>query len=770
MTPFEFASRAVSRASFLSAGGAVIVSFGLPPASAADAPVAAQGLYPYRDPAQLDTWIAVSQDGTVTFFTGRIDFGQRKSTAFAQIVADELDVAYDAVKGVMGDTALTPNQGSSEASDGVMSGGKPIRRAAAEARRVLLERAAQRFSADPSQLTVKNGEVSVTGEPARRIRYGELVGNQRFDVTLSVTSHDSVKVDVSGKAKLKDPHRYEIVGKSIPARDIPGKVLGTWPRVHNVRLPGMLHARLLLPPSPGAHLMRVGTFKKHVEGVVTVVNRGDFVAVVAKNEWAAIRAADELNIEWSPAATLPGHEEIFTYLRTARKTGPQRVVNDIGNTPAALAGAAQTLQGAYHCPIQNHGMIGPSCAVADVKADQVMLYAGTQDPPYTRAATAKLLNVPLANVRVIPVEPAGCYGRLGLDDASVAAALISQAVGKPVRVQFTRAQEHVWSPMPPPWTFDLRAGVDATGKIVAWDQHEWTWALSEDELPVMLVPRGEVTGTYGPLFRPPGGGGIAQGIHSSAGDQPARPLGYVFPNSHVVGDTVPALVRALWMRSPGRFENNFCGELFMDEVAAATKQDPIAFRLRHVEDERSRTILERVAQFSSWDARPSPGPEARSTERIARGRGMAMMADHAGTWVATVAHVEVDRLTGNVTVKRIFVVADAGIVVNPDGMRAQIEGATLFGTSRALKEEVTYDRSKLTSVDWLSYPILRFTEIPDIFIDVVNRTDLLPFGIGEPPNATPPAAIGNAIYDATGIRLRALPYTPKRVKAALAQA
>jgi len=742
-----------SRGRFLATGGALIVSFGLPPATAADPPAPAAGPYPLRDPAQLDTWIAVSQDGSVSFYTGRIDFGQHKSTAFSQIVADELDVAYEAVKPVMGDTSLTPNQGASSASDGLLNGAKPIRHAAAEARRILVERAAQRFGVEPAQLVVANGVVSVSSDPSRRVRYGDLIGSARFDVTLKVSNPDTVVVDVIGAAKLKDPSTYTVVGKSLPARDIPAKVTGTAPRVHNVRLPGMLHARLILPPSPGSHVVSVGSLTGFAG--VHVVHRGDFVAVAASDEWTAIRAGQQLKVVWSPAETLPGSDAVFAYLRNAPASMPQRVVKKVGDSAAAMAGAARTFEAVYNYPSQNHGMIGPSCGVADVKDDRITLYAGTQDPPGTRAATAKLLGVPLEMVRVIPIEPSGCYGRLGIDDATVAAALVSRELRKPVRVQLMRGQEHTWEPGQPPSTFSLKAGVDPSGKVVALEQQEWSWALVEDELPVMLASSGEIKGTMPPFFRVPGGG---------------EPGNYAFANLTVLGNTVAPRLRGTAMRSPGRIQVNFAGEQFLDEIAAATGQDPIEFRLRHVADERSAAVLRAAAKAAGWVSRPSPGPDARSGARIARGRGVSLVASQRSTWVATIADVEVDRQTGLVTAKRITVAVDPGIVVNPVGIEAQIEGATIYATSRTLKEEVRYNRSTVASSDWLSYPILRFMEVPDIRIELLNRTDQPPGGIGEPPNTTPAAAIGNAVFDATGIRLRELPFTPARVKAALATA
>ncbi|HXP92907.1 MAG TPA: molybdopterin cofactor-binding domain-containing protein [Candidatus Binatia bacterium] len=742
-------STTLTRSTLLKAGGAVVVAFGFPlPLRAAEA------VAPGRpDAAQLDSWLAVSRDGTVTAFTGRIDFGQRKRTAFAQIVAEELDVPFESVVMVMGDTSLTVSQGPSTASDGILDGAKPLRHAAAEARRVLLDLASKKFDVPASELVVNKGIVSIASDPSKKVSYGELIGNRQFNTTLKVTNYDKPTLDAVGIAQPKDPSQYKIVGKSIPAAEIPKKVTATWPRVHNVRLPGMLHARLILPPAPGAHVTRVGSMIPHAPDIVGVIHKGDFVAVVAKTEWAAIRGAESLDVDWTSAQTLPGNDGIFNYLRTAHSDVEPETVLRVGDVDAALAGASKVFSAAYNYPSQNHGMIGPSCGVADVRGNEATVYSGTQDAAKVRSSIAKLLDLPEQMVRVLPYEPSGCYGRLGLDDATVAAAFLSQQLRKPVRVQMMRGQEHTWEPLQPPSTFSFRAAVDTSGKIAAWDHQEWTWGFVGEELPVMLIPRGQIEAEAPPHVRPPGGG------ENSA---------YGFAAARVVGHAVPPLLRGLYMRSPGRIQVNFAGEQFMDEIAAATGQDALAFRLRHVTDERTVAVLNEAARAANWQTRPSPGPDARSRARIARGRGIAVVANQRSTYVATVAEVEVDRQTGNVRVRRMTAAVDPGLVVNPDGIRAQIEGATIYATSRALKEEVKYGKSKVTTADWLSYPILRFTEVPEIQIALINRPTVPPGGIGEPPNTTPPAAIGNAIYDAIGVRIRELPYTPARVKAALA--
>ena len=746
----------ISRSDLLRAGGALIVSFGVPSAADALAPVLPAGtqpLYPRVDPAKLDSWIAIDHDGRVTVFTGRIDFGQHKKTAFAQIVAEELDVPFAAVNVVMGDTARTPNQGSSSASDGMFYGARPLRHAAAEARRVLVNLAAQRLDVPPADIVVNDGILS-SPQGSERLSFAQLIGSDRFNVALTVTNPDSLITDVTGIAKPKDPRAYTIVGTSIPGVDIPAKVDGTFARVQNVRLPGMLHARLVLPPAPGAHVVRVGALDAASHGKVQLIVKGDLIGLVAANEWNAIRAAEKLHVDWTAPQALPGGDGFASYLRTAPPMFPQKQPSPpVGDVDAALAGAAQTFAADFNYPAQSHGMIGPACGVADVRTDHAVVYAGTQDPGATRAAVADMLRMPLESVRLIPVEPSGAYGRLGLDDATVAAAVLSHAAGKPVRVQFTRDQEHTWAPLQPPSSFTMRAGVDATGKIIGWDQQEWSWAWVDAELPLMLVPKDDIIGKRVPLFR-----GVAGGESNA----------YSFDTMRLRSNTAPPLLRGWAMRSPGRVQVNFAGEQFIDEIAAATGQDPIVLRLRHVTDERTLAVLHRVADLSRWQTRPSPHPDARSSARIAHGRGVALVANQRGTFIATVAEVEVDRVTGHVAVKRIFSAVDPGLVVNPNGLLAQIEGATIYGTSRALKEQITHDRSRVTSDDWKSYPILRFTEVPEIAVAVINRPELPPGGIGEPPNTTPAAAIGNAIFDAAGIRLREIPYSPARVKAALA--
>jgi CO/xanthine dehydrogenase Mo-binding subunit len=761
----DIGSRHHSRRTFLKGGGAVVVAFGVPLAvsSAADGDTTP---FPNVDASQLDSWLSVGSDGRVTLFTGRVDSGQHKETSFGQIVADELDVPFSAIEVLMGDTSRVVDQGSSTASDGLLNGGKPIRHAAAEARRVLLGLASTKLGVPVGQLSVSDGVVSGGG---RTVTYGELIGGQRFNSTVRVMGSGS-SLDLQVQAQVKDPKTYKVIGKSIPSVTIPKKVTATWPRVHNIRVPGMVHARVVMPPSVGAHLVSVEGFATEPPDFVGTYSKGDLLAVVSKTEWGAIQAMASIKATWKETPMLPGSGNVFKYLRETPPSRTQLVANT-GNVETAIAGAAMKLSAQYDYPGQMHGMIGPSCAVADVHDNQATVWSGTQSPFGTRNAVATMLGIPPTSVRIVAEESSGAYGRLGLDDAAVAAAWLSQQVGTPVRVQWMRDQEHAWSPQYPPYAYSLRAGVDATGKIVAWEHQEFAWGTNSLEQPLQLGAGAPISSTATGSNRPPGGGEVSS---------------YVFDNFRQVGIGVPALLRGLYMRSPGRIQVNFAGEQFLDEVAAATKQDPIAIRLRHLSDNidpytqqsikpRMTAVLDAVKKASGWETRPSPGPDASSGKRVVTGRGISLVASQRSAYVANVAEVEVDRKTGKVRVVKMTVAVDAGQIVNPRGIEAQIYGATVYAASRALKEQVTFDRSKVTIEDWVSYPILRFMEIPDVEVVLLDQPALrgandsyVNSGIGEPPNTVPPAAIGNAIFDATGVRMRRLPYTPARVRAYLA--
>ncbi len=766
MTISEYSQRSYSRRAFVKGGGALVVAFGLP-LSLSGMAAGETVPFPPVDATQLDSWLRIGQDGKVTVFTGRVDSGQHKQTAFGQIVADELDVAFDAIHVMMGDTARVVDQGSSTASDGLLNGAKPLRHAAAEARRVLLNMAAAKIGVPVAQLSVSDGVVTGGG---RSVTYGELIGNQLLNTKVTQLSSGST-VDLQVQAKVKDPSTYKVIGKPIPAVPIPYKVTGTWPRVHNIRIPGMLHARMVMPPSVGARLVSVDGFTTKPADLVRVVAKGDFLAVVAESEWGAIQGMNSIKATWNETPQLPGSGNVFHYLRTAPIARSSLVGPQIGNVEPALANASKSFTAQYNYPAQMHGMLGPSCAVADFRNNQVTVWSGTQGPFSTQSAVAAMLGIPTTSVRLVAEESSGAYGRLGTDDAAPAAAFLSQQIGKPVRLQWMRQHEHAWSPQYPPSAFSFRAGVDSSGKIVAWDQQEWTWNTSSPELSLMLASRGGPVVGAVTFHRPPGGGDVNA---------------YAFDSQRIVGFGVTPLFRTTAMRSPGREQVNFAAEQFLDEIAAGTGQDPLAIRLRYLGENldpytsqstkpRMTAVLQAVREAAGWQTRPSPGPDARSASRVVKGRGMSLVASQRSSYIATVAEVEVDRKTGKVTVTKMTSVVDAGQIVNPMGIKRQIEGAMIYATSRALHEQVVFDKKQILTTDWVHYPILRFNEVPDIEITLLNRPDLrgtndsyVNSGIGEPPNTVVPAAIGNAFFDATGVRIRDLPLTPARVRAALA--
>ncbi|MBI4468973.1 MAG: xanthine dehydrogenase family protein molybdopterin-binding subunit [Acidobacteria bacterium] len=770
-TPDPYSSvSGFSRRDFLKGTGLLIVSFSMSGGIAKTAGASAEmecgagvssGVSLLTDIPidQVDSYLAIATNGSVTVFTGRIDMGTGLFTSFSQFVADELDVAIERITVIGGDTDLTPDGGKTTGSDGVRVGGQPLIVSAATARQKLLELAAERFGVPVGLLTVSNGVVSVKSDPSKKVSYGELIGDGRFSIKLEVDriTLSGPLLKIPAGVSLKTPSQYNYVGKSIPRFDVLDRLINAT-FCQNVRLPGMLHGRLVRPAGLGSTLVSVDESSvKNLPGFVKLVVKGNFVGVVCEREEQAIQAQEKLKVTWSDWAGLPGHENVFNDVRSQppetriANPNPTRVQGDVD---AAMGSASKILKATYECPWSAHTMLGPSCAVADVQTDKATIWSGTQWPRYTQKDIAFLLELPTESVRVIWVEESGSYGRLAAADAAADAALLSQAVGKPVRVQWTRAEEHAWAPHQPLGVNDFRAGLNAEGKIVAWDVEAWTSSTHD-------------TGRGGGLLamrligKDPGPKVTLSASAPGSGH-------YVFPNVRGAGHTVKPLLRAIYMRSPSSFANNFAYESFMDELAAAARIDPVEFRLRHLTNSRLIAVVNAAAAKAGWQTRPSPKPDADSTARFATGRGLAIQLQ-SGASVATVVEVEVDRETGKVRVKRVVVAFETGIIVNPDGLLNQVEQATLQGISRALMEEVQFDKSNVTSVDWVSHPILKFSEIPTVEVQLINRPDLPPEGAGEPGTTPPTAAIGNAIFDATGVRIRRKPFTPERVLAALKQ-
>jgi CO/xanthine dehydrogenase Mo-binding subunit len=553
---------------------------------------------------------------------------------------------------------------------------------------------------------------------------------------------------------LKDSKAYTIVGSSTPREDIPGKVAGRPSFIQDLRLPGMLHGRLVRPSSPAAEFVAMDERSlAGIAGMVKVVRRGNFIGVVAEHEEQAMQAAENLKVEWREKASLPPMQDLFSFLRS-RPTEDTRVVEE-GDFETAFKQAARQLQATYYQPFHAHASIGPSCAVADVKEGQVTVWAATPGPYPLSGAIAQLLGVPPEQVHLMHVEGAGSYGQNGSDDAAADAVILSQAVGRPVRVQWSRQDEFVWEPKAPAMVMEAHGGLDRQGNVVAWDYQVWSpshvaRARAAEQLVAGQLINGQGSSHFGFSF----------------GAERNAPTNYSFPNQRVtVHYLAESPLRASSFRSLGGAENTFANESFMDEMASAAGVDALEFRLRYLADERARAVLKAAAEKAGWDTHPSWRGEKNQT---GEGRGMAFAwYENDQAIVTTIAQVQVDTASGAVRVKRIVVAHDCGLIINPDGLKNQIEGNTIQSLSRALKEEVQFDEMRIKSVDWDTYPILTFSEVPEVEIVLINRPDLPAVGAGEPSTTTTAAAVANAIFDATGARLRRIPFTPERLKEAL---
>src|SRR5579885_10330 len=725
----------ISRRDALIGSGALVVSFSLPLGGAQ----AQAGAKPLAL-TEVDSFLAIDKAGKVTVYSGKVDLGTGITTALRQIAAEELDVPFARVDLVTGDTQLTPDQGNTWGSLTVQLGGMQIRQACAAARQALLAEAAKKLGTD--QLTVNDGVISGGG---KKVSYAELIGGKSFAITL----------DPKQPAKEKAPKDYKIVGKPVPRVDIPDKVTGRFTYMQDFRVPGMLHGRVVRPPAIGAKLESVddGALKK-IPGIVKVVREGNFLGVVADNEWDAIRGAREVKATWSTSQTLPDQDKLWDYVR-ATKVAKEEEYGKTGNSAEALAKeGVKVVKATYDFAINTQGSIGPSCAIAEFKDGQLTSWSASQATHALRKQLAQMFALPAEKVRCIYVEGAGCYGRNGHEDAAADAALLAKAVGKPVRVQWSRADEHGWDPKVPPTLVDMRVEIDAQGNITAW---EGDFYMPQQTPGGFLVPL--VAATLSGL---PAADHIAPGnvFQNSA-------IGYKFPNTRSVCKRLETTVfRPSWIRTPGRMQNTYANECFMDELAAATNTDPLEFRRKYLDDKRGLELLERLAALAKWEKRPSPQKAAGGS--VAKGRGISYVKyELVRTYIGAVAEVEVDRASGVIRVPRFYVVHDCGQIINPDGLKNQIEGSVMQTVSRTLIEELKFDRSMVTSLDWASYPILKFPQAPEIVIELIDRPNEKPWGAGEPAAAVIPSAISNAVFDATGVRLRSIPYTPAKVKAAM---
>ncbi|MPY89960.1 MAG: molybdopterin-dependent oxidoreductase [Luteitalea sp.] len=764
-------SAGFSRRHFLKGAGALVVSFSAAPFL--DAMPSTQGpvdASPQQiDPTRLDSWIAVAADGTVTAYTGKCELGQGIYTAQMQLIAEELSVPLSRVQLIQCDTSVSPDQGGTSGSRSTPTNfnERNLALAGATAREALLRLASKRLGVAVDQLAVAAGVVSATADSSRRVSYGELVAGRKFDIPLS------------SSATRKPPSEWKILGRSVPRVDMPAMVTGRLEFVHNVRVPGMLHGRVVRPAAVGATLVSVDESSVgDVPGLVKVVVKKNFVGVVAESEWQAIQAANKLKTAWTRGSGLPSQRDFHKRLRGQTPSQDAFVVSskDVDET---LAHATTVLKATYLYPYQMHGSIGTSCAVVDVRAGKVTIWSATQSVYALRSGTARLLDLAVENVRVIFTRGAGCYGLNGADTVSYDAALLSQAVEKPVRVLLSRTDEMAWENFGSAYVIDQRVGVDAEGAIVAWDYESWfprhggrpghdrpgnvvTGALAGFEPSTVTARRAtDPSDSFrnGSNAAPSYVAGCVGGTCGGTGRvKSERVLTHAVRSPFFTGP----------LRSPSRLQNTFAHECFMDEVAARVKADPVAYRLRHLHDARLSEVVSAAAKAARWEARSSPRPDA-GRAGVARGRGIAcVLYEGDNGYCAMIAEVEVDQATGRVATKRLVVAHDCGPVSNPDGVRNQIEGGALQGLSRALSEEVTWDDRKVTSIDWRTYRSLPLGfEVPIVESVLINRPDVEAFGAGETSITVVAAAVGNAIFDATGARIREVPFTPERVKKAL---
>lgn len=724
---------ALSRRDLLKSGGALIVSFSMHAAF----PKRSSAQTGRGAPAEVDSFLAVHEDGSVTIFTSHVDVGTGIATVFRQTAAEELGIPVERFTVVEGDTATAPDHGGTGGSTGVPRGAADIRRAAATARQALLELGAKQLNRTVSDLTISGGEVQPRNG-GQGIAVAKLIGGKRF--SLQVDPHPP----------MKDPSTYQVVGQPILRTDVPGKCTGRHRYLQDLRVPGMLHGRVVRPPAMGARLLSVDESSIRAIPDIRIVRVDGFLGVVAKDEWAAIRAARELKATWSEWQGLPGSEGLERYLREAPVAEEQTVVNR-GDAAAGLAAAAKQLSATYYWPFQSHASLGPSCAVADVKDEGVSVWSATQNPFSLRGNLAKVFGIPQDKIRVIYLDGSGSYGTNGSDDAAADALLLSRAVRQPVRVQWMRQDEHGWDPKGPAQLLDVRAALDAGGRIAAWETEMW--------LPG--GPSGE-RALVGPESA-----GMTQGHGQGAGlmtlnADPPYAAANVLVRAHHLKDTP---LRLSNLRAPGKIGNVFAVESFTDELAAAAGMDPVAFRRRGLSDPRALAVLDRAAAMLEWQPRPSPNPQATHENRMT-GRGLAYVRyKQAENYVAISMEVVVDRATGKISVMRVACAHDCGLIVNPDGLRNQVEGNIMQTLSRTLHEEVRFDRSKVTSVDWQSYPVLTFPEAPSIAVALINHTDQPSYGAGEAASAPVAAALANAVFDATGVRLRSVPFRLPAMKA-----
>jgi len=759
MTRFE-KTTSLTRRSVLLGSGALVVSVGAGVTLETVLSINqafAQGTKPPLTPDQLSSYIAVNADGRVAAYFGKMDMGHGLHVAIAQIVAEELDVPFASVRVFMADTATSVNQGGASGSTGIQLGGKQMRMAAAEARRVLVEMAAAALSTPADRLAVNDGIVSAADDQTKRVSYAQLLGGQYFNVQLDWNKEYGNALYAPGKARPKKPSEHKIVGQPIKREDIAPKVFCLEDFVTDIKVPDMVHGRMIRPQVAGAVPVKVDDSAiRDIPGAKVVWDKG-FLGVVADREWDAIQAAEKLKVEWSLQP--PPFPEQASLHDTIRKASVRKrvVEQQNGDVDAAFKTAAKIIEADYEWPFQSHASMGPACSLVEIKDGMVTCWSGTQKSHFVQNGLAAVLQVPVEKVHVIFKPGPGSYGRNDADDCAMDAAVLAKAVGRPVRLQYMRDQGTGWDPKGPASTHSAKAGLNAAGEVIAY------------EFTSKAFSRVDVDTNGG---KPPDTlAGQTLGVALKSGDGFGVPAeSYAVANKRLAWETIAPLLdrasplRTSHLRDPVGPQIHFASESFIDEVAAAVNADPIEFRLRYVKEPRDIAVIKAAAQKANWETRPSPRRD--QTGSKVSGRGIAY-AQRNGTRVAVIAEVDIDRATGKIWARKFTVAHDCGQIINPDGLVKCIEGNIVQGVSRALWEEVTFDRNTVTSVDWITYPILDITETPGrVDVVLINYPEIAPSGAGEPSIRPVAAAIANAIFDATGVRIRRVPFSPERVKAA----
>lgn len=730
-----------SRRDFLKTGGALIVSFSLLPTLAAAASPSTASTVVNKTVAldQVDGFLSIDANGHVTVYSGKVDLGTGIRTAMTQIAAEELCVPLKQVTVIQGDTMLTPDQGPTFGSVSIQIGGMQIRQAAATARAALIAQGAQRMGLAADMLVARDGMIAPRAG-GTGVSYASLIGGKDFQLKLDP------------KAPLKDPKDYTLVGKSVRRLDIPDKVTGRFEYLQDVKVKGMLHARVVRPTAIKADLTAFDDAKcKAIPGYLRTVRQGNFLAVVASTEWAAIKASRVLDTTWTKWEGLPEQAKLWEHVR-GTKIAKSEEMQKIGNSSEAMQQPGlKKISATYDFAIHTHGSIGPSCAIAEFKDGKLTCWTASQASHLLQRQLAAMMKIKAEDVRCIYVEGSGCYGRNGHEDATADAALLAREMGAPVRLQWMRSDEHGWDPKGPPTLLDFNAALDDKGNVVAWES-----ALYAPERPATIAVT-LVAAELANLPHEPAHPGNIQG---------GLAIGYAVPNVKATAHWLTSTpFKPSWIRTPGRMQNTFGNESFMDELALAAGVDPLEYRLRILKDARGVNVLNRLAKLANWQPRNT---RLQQSGDIVIGRGISYAKyELVRTYIGVVAEVEANRKTGKVVVKKFFVAHDCGQIINPDGLRNQIHGNVIQTVSRTMIEELKFNRSMVTSVDWQSYPILTFPEVPEIVIDLIDQPNEKPWGAGEPSASVVPSAIGNAIYDALGVRMRSVPFTPEKVTAAL---